>query len=905
MKTESNTFNTKSELETNAGVVTYFSLEKLIEKGYSNIEKMPFSIKVLLECVLRNENGREVTFEDVEKIANYNAADPQKTEFPFMPARVLLQDFTGVPAVVDLAALRSAMANIGGDPEKINPQIPVDLVIDHSVMIDHYGNRDALRLNTEIEFKRNKERYEFLHWGQKAFRNFRVIPPASGICHQVNLEYLAKVVQSKTADGNTVVYPDTLVGTDSHTVMINGIGVLGWGVGGIEAEAVMLGQPLYMLIPEVIGFKLVGELQEGVTATDLVLTITEILRNKGVVGKFVEYFGPGLANLKIPDRATVSNMGPEYGATCGFFPVDDQTLEFMRYSGRSEELIELIDKYSKAQGMFRFDNTPDPVFKDVVELDMSTVETCLTGPKRPQDKIFLGDLKEDFQNSLTGALNNKGFAISEEHSKFSVPVKLPCGESFEFNHGDVLIAAVTSCTNTSNPAVLISAGLVAKKAVEKGLITKSYVKTSLAPGSKVVTQYLKKAGLMEPLEKLGFHVAGYGCTTCIGNSGPVEKPMADAVDEYKIIAASVLSGNRNFTGRVSPHTKASYLASPPLVVAFAIAGTVDIDLRNEPLGKNKEGKNIYLKDIWPSNREIAELLPIAMNPETYHEEWDGIENSNETWNAIKAPSGSVYDWDSKSTYIQEPPFFVNLKPGVDPIRSISDARILIVAGDSVTTDHISPAGVIPNENPATNYLLDRDVKREDFNSFGSRRGNDRIMTRGTFGNIMFLNQLAGGKEGGWTKFHPTGEIISIYDAAMKYKKEETPLIVFGGKDYGMGSSRDWAAKGTMTLGIKAVIVESFERIHRSNLVGMGVLPLQFINGENFQSVGLKGDEVIEIILTDELKAGQNISVSATRSDGSKITFETICRIDTSIEVDYYRNGGILHTVLRRIFSESK
>lgn len=903
MNPKANTFGARAELDSGSGKVIYYRLDKLTEDGIGNISRLPFSIKVLLEAVLRNENGHEVTREDVEKIANYNPLDPAISEFPYMPARVLLQDFTGVPAVVDLAALRSAMARIGGDPERINPQIPVDLVIDHSVQVDAFGTSNALAINSQKEFERNKERYEFLHWGQDALQNFNVVPPASGICHQVNLEYLANVVQSRTVDGETVIFPDTLVGTDSHTTMINGIGVLGWGVGGIEAEAVMLGQPIYMLIPEVVGMKLIGKLPEGATATDMVLRITEVLRKRGVVGKFVEYFGEGISTLSVPDRATVSNMGPEYGATCGFFPVDVKTIDFLRATGRSEELVDLVERYTKVQGMFYTPDMDDPLFKETLELDLSTIAPAISGPKRPQDRIDLNDLKRDWNSSLTGPMSNKSFAISDEHKNLSIPVNYPEGSTTNLKHGDVLIAAITSCTNTSNPAVMIGAGILAKKAVEAGLSSKGYVKTSLGPGSRVVTDYLVDAGLMPYLEELGFHVVGYGCTSCIGNSGPVPESLANAVDEHKIVAASVLSGNRNFTGRVSPHTKASYLTSPPLVVAFALAGTVNIDMSKDPIGKGKNGQDVYLKDIWPTNEEIEEKISFAMNPEIFNRVYNGIEKSNEEWNAIEAPSSAVYDWKEESTYIQEPPFFVGMTAEVKPISNISNASVLIVAGDSITTDHISPAGVFPKDGPAWKYLLSKGVEPQNFNSLGSRRGNDRVMTRATFANIMFRNFLAD-REGGWTKYHPTGEIMPIYDAAMKYRESETSLVVLAGKDYGMGSSRDWAAKGTMLLGIKAVIAESFERIHRSNLVGMGVLPLVYKDGDTAKSLGLDGTETFNIEIGDNVKPGQKIKVDAIGKKG-KICFETICRLDTPIDVEYYRNGGILHTVLRRLFIESK
>jgi len=898
----SNTFNTRASLMPG---VSYYRLESLAEAGVASLDRMPFTIKVLVEAALRNENGREVTRDDVELVARYNPRAANHGDTPYMPARVLLQDFTGVPAVVDLAALRSAMARIGGDPERINPLIPVDLVIDHSVQVDFHADHQALQLNSNREFDRNRERYEFLHWGQRAFRNFNVVPPASGICHQVNLEYLAKVVQTRAEGGGLVAYPDTLVGTDSHTTMINGIGVLGWGVGGIEAEAVMLGQPLYMLIPDVIGFKLTGRLPEGATATDLVLRVTEMLRKKGVVGKFVEYYGPGLDNLTVPDRATVSNMAPEYGATCGFFPVDNKTLDYLLNTGRNPELVKLVETYCQAQGLFRAADIPEADFTSTLELDLATIRPSLSGPKRPQDRIDLKNLKADWRKSLTGPIDNKCFGVPEEKANISVPVNFPEGQTTRLKQGDVLIAAITSCTNTSNPSVLIGAGLLAKKAVERGLTVKPYVKTSLAPGSTVAKDYLEATGLLPWLEKLGFHIVGYGCTTCIGNSGPIAEPLAKAVDEHKMVLASVLSGNRNFTGRISPHTKASYLASPPLVVAFALAGTVDIDLTTEPLGVGKDGKAVYLKEVWPSNAEIEALLPHAMNPATYRKDYDGIEHANTTWNAIRGTEGAVYQWDADSTYIQEPPFFVGLTPTAAPIAKIDGARALIYAGDSVTTDHISPAGSIPKEGPAWNYLLSKGVAPKDFNSLGSRRGNDRVMTRATFANIMFRNKLADGKEGGWSKYVPTGEIMSVYDAAMKYAEDGTPLIALAGKDYGMGSSRDWAAKGTFLLGIRAVIAQSFERIHRSNLVGMGVLPIQFKDGETAESLGLTGLERFTIHIDDDLQAGQEIAVEATGTDGCTIGFNAVCRLDTPIEVDYYRHGGILQAVLRKIFQESR
>lgn len=893
-----NSFGTCSEIETGSGKGTIFRLANLIDAGFPNIGTLPFSIRVLLESQLRNEDGLEISAQDIEKLASYNPSSPEESELPFKPTRVLLQDFTGVPALVDLAALRSAMARIGGDPERINPLIPVDLVIDHSIQVDWAGSTDALKKNSELEFERNRERYEFLHWGQKAFRNFRAVPPASGICHQVNLEYLATVVQSQKSGDSILLFPDSLVGTDSHTTMINGLGVLGWGVGGIEAEAVMLGQSIHMLTPEVIGFKLIGRLPAGATATDLVLTVTQMLREKGVVGKFVEYFGKGLSNMTVTDRATIANMAPEYGATCGFFPVDDMTLDYLRYTGRSASLIDQVERYYKEQDMFRTDDTPDPEFKDNLELDLSTVEPSIAGPKRPQDRMSVFDLGKKFKASLTAPLEKQGFALDADSTDAKGEVKNPEGSDYELNHGDVVIAAITSCTNTSNPSVLIGAGLLAKKAVEAGLEVHPYVKTSLAPGSKVVTDYLAETGLLPYLEKLGFHVVGYGCTTCIGNSGPLPDAIVKAIKENGLVVASVLSGNRNFTGRISPHAKASYLASPSLVVAYALAGTVQIDLSKDPIGKGNDGKEVFLKDIWPSLDEIAELLPKAQNPETFHREYQGIERSNETWNRIEAKGDAVYGWDEGSTYIQEPPFFVDLSPEPEPIKPIVDAPVLIKAGVSITTDHISPAGVIPPDTPAGKYLISKGVDPKDFNSYGSRRGNDRIMTRGTFANVMFRNQLTD-RDGGWTIYHPTGELMSIYEASVEYKKQGKSLCVLAGGDYGMGSSRDWAAKGTLLLGIKVVLAESFERIHRSNLVGMGVLPLQFKPGENSETLGLTGGEKYTFHIDDNINAQQDVQVDAVDAGGSKSSFSVICRLDTPIEVEYYRNGGILHTVLRK------
>ncbi|MCB8991709.1 MAG: aconitate hydratase AcnA [Ardenticatenaceae bacterium] len=878
----------------------YYRLDKLAQ--YGDISRLPFSIKVLLEALLRTCDGYEVMPADVEKLAAWNAAAPVKDELPFKPGRVILQDFTGVPAVVDLAALRSAMARLGGDPKKINPHVPVDLVIDHSVQVDQFGSRAALFFNVEREFVRNRERYEFLKWGKEAFENFRVVPPATGIVHQVNLEYLGKVVMTKPEGDGAVAYPDSLVGTDSHTTMINGLGVVAWGVGGIEAEAVMLGQPIYMLTPDVIGVKLTGSLREGATATDLVLVVTEMLRKKGVVGKFVEFFGPGLSNITLADRATIANMCPEYGATVGYFPVDAETLNYMRSTGRPAELLQLVEAYTKAQGLFRTDDMPDPLYTDVVTLDLGTVEPSLAGPKRPQDRITLANMKAQYRETLLTPQGPKGIGLKEEELGRTAVVggdSATNGHETEIGHGAVVIAAITSCTNTSNPSVMLGAGLVAKKAVEKGLTVPPYVKTSLAPGSRVVEDYLKKAGLLSSLEALGFYIVGFGCTTCIGNSGPLPEPVANAITEGDIVASAVLSGNRNFEGRVSPLTKTNYLASPPLVVAYALAGTTDIDLVNDPIGTGKDGAPVYLRDIWPTNAEIRQSVAASLTPEMFNEQYANVWDGNEQWNEIPVSGGEIYEWDENSTYIQEPPFFTELTPEVKPITNIEDARVLVKAGDSVTTDHISPAGVIARNSPAGEYLLEHDVAVPYFNSYGSRRGNDRVMTRGTFANVRMRNQMAPGTEGGWTTYLPTGEVMTIFDASLRYKDDSTPLVVLAGKDYGMGSSRDWAAKGVYLLGVKMVIAESYERIHRSNLVGMGVLPLQFKAGETPATLGLDGSEVFSTLnLTDAVRPGQDIMVQAVKGDGTAVTFQTTCRIDTPVEVDYYRNGGILHTVLR-------
>ncbi len=868
-----------------------FRLDRLAKTGVApNLDRLPFSIKILLESLLRNEDGYLVTAEDVARLAQWNAQSPAQNELPFMPARVIMQDFTGVPCIVDLAAMRDAVKRLGGHPKKINPLVPVDLVIDHSVLVDFFGNKSALKKNAKLEFQRNRERYKFLRWGSQAFKNLRVVPPATGIVHQVNLEYLAQGVLTRKYDGTTVLFPDTVVGTDSHTTMINGLGVLGWGVGGIEAEAVMLGQPLYMVTPQVIGFKLTGALREGVTATDLVLTVTQMLRQKGVVDKFVEFYGAGLSNISLPDRATIGNMAPDYGATMGFFPTDEETLRYLRMTGRKKS-ADLLEAYAKKQGLFRTDDTPDPVFTDTLELNLADVEPSLAGPKRPQDRVALRDLKTVMQKSLTTPVKEGGYGLSESQlSTSQAPI----------THGDVVLAAITSCTNTSNPSVMIGAGLLAKKAVQAGLRVPSHVKTSLAPGSKVVTEYLTQAGLLPYLEKLGFYLTGYGCTVCIGNSGPLPEPVAQAIRENNLITAAVISGNRNFEGRVHPQVRANFLASPPLVVAYALAGTTRINLETEPIGTSKDGKPVWLRDLWPSQQEIADLMKIIdakMFKRTYANVFDG----NAMWNAIPVSGGESFKWDKRSTYIQEPPFFVNLKPAPEPLQEIRGARVLGLFGDSITTDHISPAGGIALNSPAAKYLIERGVKPEDFNQYGTRRGNHEVMMRGTFANIRLKNLMLGGEEGGNTLHFPDGEKMPMYDAAMKYQAEGVPLIVIAGKEYGTGSSRDWAAKGTALLGIKAVIAESFERIHRANLVGMGVLPLQFKEGENAKTLGLDGREVYDIVgITDHIAPRQELRVVATREDGNKIEFHVIARLDTPVDVDYYKNGGILQTVLRRL-----
>ncbi|MCC7086434.1 MAG: aconitate hydratase AcnA [Pirellulales bacterium] len=894
-------FGAKTSFNTGSGKAVLYRLSKLEELGLGQISALPFSIRVLLESLLRNCDGYEVSERDVRNLASWNAEQPAETEIPFKPARVVLQDFTGVPCVVDLAAMRSAMKRLGGDPKKINPLLPVDLVIDHSVQVDHFGSADSLDLNVELEFHRNRERYEFLRWGQKAFDNFQVVPPNIGIVHQVNLEFLAKVAFLRKIDGDVVALPDSLVGTDSHTTMINGLGVVGWGVGGIEAEANMLGQSLYMLMPEVIGFEVTGELQPAVTATDLVLTVTQILRKAGVVGKFVEFYGSGVSRMSLPDRATIGNMAPEYGATIGFFPVDAETLNYLRLTGRSNETVELVERYYKEQGMFRTDETGATALKytKVIKLDLGTVEPSLAGPKRPQDRVPLSGVKDSFRKSLQAPIAERGFALDEVAVRRHATVGNN-GNSTDITHGAVVIAAITSCTNTSNPSVMLAAGLLAKNAVEKGLKVKPYVKTSLAPGSRVVTDYFEKAGLTPALNQLGFQTVGYGCTTCIGNSGPLPEPVAKAVTDSDLVAAAVLSGNRNFEGRVNPLVKANYLASPPLVVAYALAGSTDIDLTQEPLGKGSDGKEVYLKDIWPTREQIDKTVSTAVLPTMFQARYENVWDSNPKWNAIKTSEGALFDWQESSTYIQEPPFLIDLPAEPGPIQPIEAARCLAALGDSVTTDHISPAGSIAASSPAGKFLIEHGVEKADFNSYGSRRGNDRVMTRGTFANIRIHNQLAPGTEGGVTCYLPTGEVMSIFDAAMKYKADGVPLVVLAGAEYGTGSSRDWAAKGTLLLGIRAVLATSYERIHRSNLVGMGVLPLQFLDGQTWPSLGLTGEETFDIPVHDSLQPRSKITVTATAPDGSMKTFGVKVRIDTPVELDYYRNGGILQTVLRKL-----
>ncbi|AOM83070.1 aconitate hydratase AcnA [Salisediminibacterium beveridgei] len=891
-------YNSKKQFEVNGKTYHYYDLKAIEEAGIGNVSRLPYSIRVLLESVLRQHDGRIIKQEHVDNLAKFGSKDVAAIDVPFKPARVILQDFTGVPAIVDLASLRKAMADLGGDPKRINPAIPVDLVVDHSVQVDQFGAADSLMFNMEREFERNLERYKFLNWAQKSLDNYRAVPPATGIVHQVNLEYLADVVMESEESGERVAYPDSLVGTDSHTTMINGLGVLGWGVGGIEAEAGMLKQPSYFPVPEVVGLKFTGKMPEGATATDLALKVTQLLRQTNVVGKFVEYFGPGLRDMTLADRATISNMAPEYGATCGFFPVDEETLNYLRFTGRSEELVNLVETYTKANDMFYTPDKEDPEFTKVIELDLSTIEPNLSGPKRPQDLIPLSQMKKEWRKALTAPIGNQGYGLDKDEVDRSVAVKHPNGNTSTLRTGAVTIAAITSCTNTSNPHVMLGSGLLAKNAVEKGLTVPDYVKTSLAPGSKVVTGYLEDAGLMTYLDKLGFNLVGYGCTTCIGNSGPLPDEVEEAISENDLTVSSVLSGNRNFEGRIHPLVKANYLASPPLVVAYALAGTVDIDFETEPLGQDKDGNDVFFKDIWPSNELIDQAMKEAVDPKLFKREYERVFDDNEQWNALDTPDGDLYEFDEESTYIQNPPFFENLSPDPEDVKKLSGLRAVGKFGDSVTTDHISPAGAIAKNSPAGRYLIDRGLEPKDFNSYGSRRGNHEVMMRGTFANIRIKNQLAPGTEGGYTTHWPTGEVMAIYDACMKYKEEGTGLLVMGGKDYGMGSSRDWAAKGTNLLGIKTVIAESFERIHRSNLVLMGVLPLQFKEGENADQLGLTGEEHFEVHVDNHVQPRQDLKVTATSDDGKVTEFTVLARFDSEVEIDYYRHGGILQMVLR-------
>ena len=878
----------------------YYSLPVAEKNGLKGISRLPFSMKVLLENLLRNEDGRTVTKDDIIAVAQWLKTKTSTHEFAFRPARVLMQDFTGVPAVVDLAAMRDAMTELGGDPKKINPLVPVDLVIDHSVAVNFFGDNKAFKKNVDEEYRQNQERYQFLKWAQRSFDNFRVVPPGTGICHQVNLEYLSRVVWTRKekmkVDGKTVsmevAYPDTLVGTDSHTTMVNGVSVLGWGVGGIEAEAAMLGQPLSMTLPEVIGFKLTGKLKEGVTATDLVLTVTQALRARGVVGKFVEFFGPGLTHLTIADRATLGNMAPEYGATCGFSPVDEDTIQFLKDTGRDADLVKLVAAYSKAQGMYRVKETPDPMFTDVLKLDLATVVPSLAGPKRPQDRVALKDVKSGFAGSM-----DKEFGKAAEAKK-RVPVE---GGKYDIGHGDVVIAAITSCTNTSNPNVMIGAGLLARKAAAKGLTAKPWVKTSLAPGSQVVGEYLENSGLQKDLDKLGFNLVGYGCTTCIGNSGPLPPENSKAINDGDLVAAAVLSGNRNFEGRVNADVRANYLASPPLVVAYAIAGSMNIDLAKEPVGTDTKGKDVYLKDIWPTNKEIGTFVAKNVTKKLFAKKYSDVFKGDANWRKISVKGGLTYDWDDRSTYVQNPPYFEGMKKAPKPLEDIVGARVIALLGDSITTDHISPAGSIKQDSPAGEYLRDHQVRPIDFNQYGTRRGNHQVMMRGTFANIRIKNQMVPGVEGGVTIHYPDKQQMSMYDAAMKYKAEQVPLVIFGGKEYGTGSSRDWAAKGTVLLGIRAVITESFERIHRSNLIGMGVVPLNFEPGTSWKSLGLKGDEKVTIRgLEGDLKPRQKLTAEITFADGTVKQVPLLCRIDTLDELDYFKSGGILQYVLRQL-----
>ena len=925
--TEADPMGARKTLTLSSGSVSYYDLNTLDAQA-GGLPRLPVTVRIFLENVLRHSGNGIVDNGHVEHLARWQAGGQQSTDFPFMPARVILQDLTGVPCVVDLAAMRSAVGRLGGDPQRINPLVPADLVIDHSVQVDLFGSTLAFKANVEFEYERNHERYLLLRWAQQAFDNFRVVPPGTGIVHQVNLEYLASVVQTRQLDGQTVAFPDTLVGTDSHTTMINALGVLGWGVGGIEAEAVLLGQPLFQLTPVVVGFRMYGEMREGTTATDLVLTVTQQLRKHGVVDKFVEFFGPGLSSLTLPDRATLANMAPEYGATAGLFPVDEETLRYLRLTGRSADLVDLVERYNKEQGLFRTDATPAPQYSETLELDLATVEPSLAGPRNPQERVALADVGRSFRTAFpkvfvpagvpsgpqsTTELNRFDYegGSADGSTQPSVPVAAIHphlnavlvefnGTSTALHHGSVAIAAITSCTNTSNPVVMVGAGILAKKAVERGLDVPPYVKTSLAPGSRAVTDYLANAGLLSYLEALRFHLVGYGCTTCIGNSGLVLEPVGAAVQEHDLIATAVLSGNRNFEGRINSMVRAQYLASPPLVVAYALAGTVDIDLDLEPLGQDPNGQPVYLRDIWPSRAEIEEAIGRAVTPQVFAENYAHVFEGDERWRLLPVPEGKSYAWEAGSTYVQEPPFFENLSLEPAPIQDIHGARALGVFGNSVSTDHISPAGSIAKDSPAGRFLLEHDVRQRDFNTYGSRRGNHQVMMRGTFANIRLRNRLAGDQEGNWTKYLPTGEIMPMYDAAMRYQQEGTPLVILTGKDYGMGSSRDWAAKGTLLLGVKAVIAESYERIHRSNLVGMGVLPLQFLPGQSAESLRLDGEEVFDISGLDKLAPRQHLTVTARGTDGKERAFEVLARIDSPIDLAYYQHGGILPMVLRQL-----
>ncbi len=886
--TGQDTMKTRRTMKIGADAYEYFSLEAASKAGLGDLSRLPYSLKVLLENLLRYEDGRSVKVDDIKAVAEWLKERKSTREIAYRPARVLMQDFTGVPAVVDLAAMRDAMTAMKGDPRKINPLSPVDLVIDHSVMVDQYGGPGAFRKNVELEFQRNNERYEFLRWGQSAFANFRVVPPGTGICHQVNLEYLAQVVWTATDAGKTVAYPDTLVGTDSHTTMVNGLAVLGWGVGGIEAEAAMLGQPVSMLIPEVVGMKLTGAMPEGTTATDAVLTVTQMLRKKGVVNKFVEFYGPGIQALSLADRATIANMAPEYGATCGFFPIDAETIRYLKFTGRDPKRVALVETYAKAQGMWRDASSPDPVFTDTIELDLGTVESCLAGPKRPQDRVSLGKVKDSYEAAYKEAPGEKS----------AQPIKV-AGSNYSIKHGDVMIAAITSCTNTSNPSVLVAAGLLARNARAKGLTVKPWVKTSLAPGSQVVTDYLDAADLSKDLDALGFNLVGYGCTTCIGNSGPLNEPISKAIDDGNLVVGSVLSGNRNFEGRVNPQTRVNYLASPPLVVAYALAGNLGIDLTREPIGTGGDGKPVHLKEIWPSNGDIRAVIDRVLSAEMFRKRYGNVFEGPPEWKKIRTKPGMTYEWNPGSTYVQNPPYFVDMPKEPKPIEDIKGAKALAVLGDSITTDHISPAGNIKSAGPAGEYLMSFQVSKADFNSYGARRGNHEVMMRGTFANIRIKNEMAPGTEGGVTKMSPTGKVVPIYDAAMEFAKQKTPLLIFAGKEYGTGSSRDWAAKGTVLLGVKAVVAESFERIHRSNLVGMGVLPLVFKGGTTRKDLKLDGSETFDVTgVARGIKPGMDVELTIHRAGGKTEKLALLCRVDTLDEVEYYRHGGILHYVLR-------